>query len=62
MQGAGGGGFGRDDGQLVGGDRAPERLGVALHRLGVDVESRQFARQDARLGEADAAGGDAGHA
>ena len=62
MEGVRIGRFGRDDGQLVVGDRAPERLGVALHRLGVDVESRQFAQQDARLGEADAAGGDAGHA
>ena len=61
VKGAGVGGLALDDGQLVVGDRAPERLGVALRRLGVDVESRQLAQQDARLGEADAAGGGTEH-
>ena len=62
MEGAGIGGLGLDDGRLVGGDLAPERLGVALRRLGVDVESGQFAQQLAALGEADPGRGQAGHA
>ena len=48
MEGAGIAGLALDDGQLVGGDLAPERLGVALRRLGVDVESGQFAQQAAQ--------------
>ena len=61
-QGPGIRGFGIDNGALVPGDLAPERLGVALRRLGIDVEAGQLAQQFAGLGEADAGRGEAGHA
>ncbi len=47
---------------LVVGDLAPERLGLALRQLGIDVEAGQFAQQFAALGEADPGRGEAGHA
>ena len=62
IQGRGAGGLGFDREPFVVVDGAAERLGVAFHGLGVDLQSGQFAQQFARLGEADPRRRQAGHA
>ena len=62
VQGGGIARLGFDDTHFVGGDLAPERLGVAFHRLRRDGEAGEFAQQGARALEAGPGRGDADHA
>ena len=62
VEGGGIAGLGFDDMHFVVGDRASERLGVALHRPGGDGEASQFAQQGAGAVEAGSGRGDADHA
>ncbi len=57
-----GGGPGRDPVPFVRRDLAAERLGAALHRLGVDVQARQLVQQGTGRGEAHLARRAADHA
>ena len=62
VDGGGIAGLGFDDAGLVCGDLAPERLGVAFHRLGGEGEAGQFAQQGACACEAGPGRSDAHHA
>ena len=62
IEGGGIGELGFDDAAFVLGDLAPERLGMAFHRLRSDGEAGQFAQQGAGAVEAGPGRGDADHA